>query len=310
MSDTLFIEKLKEKLAEEDLAPGTVERTLIDASQFCGWYQGTTGQELDPGDLGIVSVDLAEFRSHLMRRDLRPNTIHRKFYSLRKALYLVAPEQTATLRWPKLPRIQMNAPSGFSRAERNAIIRAATTKLNARDGAVVMLLVMTGGRASSIATARLSGLQIGPRSGSIKYVGKGNKEIVVPLNVEAREAVTSWLAERPKADHDFLFTSLRYPFEPISRWVVHEIWNRKLARHVPRELAARLRGPHAARHALARLLLSGDEGRWNPVPASDVAALLGHSSVKTTVGIYCRPSPENLQRAVDRIAGDHGEGER
>jgi hypothetical protein len=37
--------------------------------------------------------------------------------------------------------------------------------------------------------------------------------------------------------------------------------------------------------------------------------LLGNS-VKTTVQTYCRPSPENLQVAVDRIAGDHGEWER
>jgi integrase len=310
MSETFFIRRLQEKLAEQDLAPGTVERTLIDTRQFCDWYRGTTGQELDPDAPALVSVDLAEYRSHLMRRDLRPNTIHRKFYSLRKALFTVAPEQAVSLRWPKLPKIQMNAPSGFTRAERNAIIRAATTKLNARDGAVVMLLLMTGGRASSIATARLSGLQMGPRSGSITYWGKGNKEITVPLNVEAREAVTRWLAVRPKADHDFIFTAVRHPFEPISRWVVHSIWGKTLARHVPRELAGKLKGPHSARHALARLLLSGDEGRWNPVPASDVAALLGHSSVKTTVGIYCRPSPENLQAAVDRIAGDHGEGER
>lgn len=309
MEDTPFVQRLREKLAGEDLAKATKRLTVQDACAFATWWRGSTGQELDPDDLSIVSVDLAEYRSYLMQRNFRPSTIQRKFYSLRTALRLVDPDHFASLRWPKLPKVVQTAPSGFSRKERLAILRAATTKLNARDGAVVMLLVMTGARASSIASAKLSGLHLSPRSGSIRYQAKGSKELSVPLNVEAREAVSRWLAERPQASHDFLFTSLRYPHEPISRWVVYQIWAVKLAACLPRELAGKLRGPHAARHGLARLLLSGDEGRWPPVPAPDVAALLGNS-VKTTVQTYCRPSPENLQVAVDRIAGDHGEWER
>ncbi len=300
MPDTKFVNALIAKLNEEDLAAASRQRVLIDCRQFEDWYRGTYGHDLDPQDLALTSVDLAEFRTYILR-SCQPNTVQRKFASIRKALSLLAPALLTSIRMPKLPASTKPAPSGFSKNERMAIFRAAG-KLSTRDKAIVMLAMWTGARASSLAEAKLSKVQLGARSGSIEFdVAKGRKPYAVPLNIEAREALSAWLKERPPVQHDYLFTSEKYPFEGITRWTVHDLWHRRLAKHLPKELAEKLKGSHQARHGLARLLL--DQG----VPLPDVAAILNHSSVATTANIYCRPSEKDLKAALDKAVGEEEE---
>ncbi len=304
MDTSPFIDKLEEKLREDDLAEETVKRTLIDARQFEEWYIGTTGKQLDPDRLQVMTVDLQEYRSWLQRQRMQPNTIQRKFASLRKAFMMISPEHCLAMRWPKLPQLQATAPSGLTRNERNAILRACE-QLSARDALVVKLALFTGARSSSIADLRLSDIEISARSESVTYRGKGNKQVVVPANIEVREALRRYLPERPPVpDDDHLLLSERYPHTPCTRWVLHDIVHRRLAKHLPAELASKMKGLHMFRHDLARRLLSGDEGRYAPIPLADVAAILGHSDVRVTAGTYSRPSPEDIKRALDRVAGE------
>ena len=306
MNLTPFLTKLRERLAADDLAAGTVERTLIDAAQFEEWYRGTTGEDVDPDNIKLVAVDLAEYRSWLQRRRMKPSTIARKFASIRKTLMLLDPDLVGRLRFPKLPAVVITAPSGFTRLERNAILRACE-ELSARDNAIVKLALYTGARASSLATARLSGLQLNSRSGSITYLGKGNKTYSCPLNLEAREALAGWLRERPEVGHDFIFAGEKSPHEPVGRWLVHDCIHRRLTRFLPTDLAERMKGSHMMRHDLGRRLLSGDEGRKPVVPLADVAAILAHSDPRITASVYCRPSEADLQRALDRLVNDDSE---
>jgi len=303
MEDGAFIIRLREKLEEEDLVPASRQRVLIDMRQYLEWHRGTYGADLDPEDIMISSMDLAEFRNWLLRK-CQPNTVQRKMASIRKALMLLAPAVLTSIRMPKIPDSPKPAPSGFTKKERLAIMRAVG-KLSPRDRAICMTLLWTGARASSVASLKLSNVDVRPRSGSVTFDvlkgSRGGRTVTVPANIELREALEEWIAVRPPVQHDHLFTSEKYPFEGISRWTVHDIWHRRLARHLPKELSDKLRGPHQARHALARLLL--DQG--TPVP--DVAAILGHSSVATTANIYMRPSERDLRNHLDRAVGDEGE---
>jgi integrase/recombinase XerC len=305
VEDTRFIAALRRALGEADLALGTQGKTLCDCSQLELWWSGTTGEPLDPEDIHITAVDLQEWRGVLVRRGITPGTIQRKFMSLRACLKLLNPELAVRLRWPRLPQAQVNAPSGFTANQRNAILRAAE-QLSPRDEAIVKVLMYTGARASTVAAAKLSRVHISERSGWIEYdVSKNQRTYRVPLCSEARHALGRWLAARPPAPHGFLFCSeRRLPFPPISRAVVWQAW-KSLAAFLPKGFP--LGGPHAARHDLARRLLSGDEGRTTPTPAADVAAILGHADPRICVAIYSRPSPESLERAVGRLAGDEGE---
>lgn len=300
-----FLCKLQQQLLAEDLAPGTIERTLTDARQFAEWYEGTTGQECQP-DL-IVTVDLAEWRSHLQRKGIKPSSLKRKFASLRTVFRLLAPDRLEQIRFPRIPKARIDAPSGFTRTERNSILRACC-RMHCRDAAVITTLLYTGGRASSVANLRLGDVQLAARSGHLVYHGKGDRYYEVPANCELRAALSAYLEWRPETDHDLFFVGLREPHPPISRKAIHAIWQ-DLKRYVPDALAARIKGPHQARHDLARRLLSGDEGTKPPTPLSDVAAILGHANAdpRITAGIYARPSREALARALDRIVGEDEE---
>jgi integrase len=275
---------------------------VLDCSQLNEWYQGTYGNGIDPADIALTSVDLAEYRTWLLRH-CQASTAVRKFASIRAMLKLLAPAVLTSVRMPRIAVTKAPSPSGFTRKERLAIARGIA-KLSVRDRAICTVALWTGARASSIAAVKLSNVDVRPRSGSVTFdVLKGavGRTITVPANAELREALAAWIRERPPVHHDFLFTGERYPFDPITRWTVHDVWHRRLARQLPKELAEKMRGPHQARHALARLLL--DQG----VPLPDVAAILGHSSVATTANIYMRPSEADLRRHLDRAIGEEGE---
>ncbi|MEI6501999.1 MAG: tyrosine-type recombinase/integrase [Armatimonadota bacterium] len=301
MEDSIFIRRLRDALAADDLADTTRARVIMDLQTYERWHHETAGQPLDPDDLAITSVDLAEFRSHLLRK-WQPGTVTRCFASLRKTLRLLAPALLVSLRMPKIPQPVKPAPSGFTKKERLALLRAAC-QLDPRDRAIVTLAMMTGARSSSIANAKLSKLEINARSGSIEYdVTKGNRTYSVPLNAEAREALTAWLKERVPVDNDWLFVSERFPFEKLTRWSIHDIFHRRLTKFLPADLAKRIKGGHmVGRHGLARLLL--EQG----VPLPDVAAILNHSSVATTANIYCRPSEQDLRGHLERAVGEEPE---
>ena len=300
--DTEFTMRLAGLLDDEDLAPGTIEITMTACKQFEQFMEGSTGERLDPDDVRIGAIDVAEWRSHMTQRGLQPGSIQRKLMGLRLALRLMCPTLASSIRWPKVRLEQLTCPSGFSRTERNSILRACDP-MSLRDAAIIKLLLFTGARSSSVATARLGGLHISARSGSITYTGKGSKVYQVPLNVEAREALQTYLAVRPTAEHDFVFCGERAPHDPVSRGVVWATWH-SLRRHVPAALAEKIRGGHQARHDLARRLLSGDEGTKVPVPLGDVAAIMAHADVRITAGIYARPSEESLAKALERIVGE------
>lgn len=293
-----FMEALEAELHDDDLADTTIERTMIDARQFFEWFEETNGVALDPQDVQIVSVDLREYRGWLQRKDLTPGTIQRKFASIRKAIMMLDPKLALGLDWPKLPTEQRTAPSGFSRNERHAILRAAEM-LSVRDEAIIKLLLYTGPRASSLAAAKLSNVTINARGGEIVYdVTKGNRQYSVPLNAEVRRALSAWIEERPPVEHDHLFCSERFPHDPISRHTIYNVWHERMGGLLPKDLREKIKGSHAARHDLARRL--ADRG----TPLADIAAICGHSDPRITVAIYNRPSKEDLTRAVDGLVGD------
>lgn len=301
MANSPFIERLHDALAAEDLSPATRDVTERQARQFEDWLLGTTGGGIDPDNVRIASVDLMEYRSWLQRKDTTPLSVQRHYASIRKALLLLAPELTVRLKWPKLPTQQPTSPSGFTRNETHAIFRAAE-ELGPRDACVISLLMNVGCRASSLANIRLDDIELHERSGSVTFRhAKGDRTATVPLNAHARAAVRSYLKVRPQGvEHGRLLCSERFPFGPIGRGVIWEIWHVRMRRHLPEALASKIKGPHQARHACAKAMQ--DRG----VPLSDISAVLFHADQRVTFR-YLRPSQDDLRRAVGLVGDDEGE---
>lgn len=157
-----------------------------------------------------------------------------------------------------------------------------------RDRCIVLLLYHTGLRAGELAAVRLDDITLGERSGQVNVRrGKGIKARRVPLNADVRGAIRDYLQVRPTSEKQQLFVGQRG--EPLSAHAIYDVV-------VKYACQAGLDGvsPHTLRHTFARALLAAG------TPLTDVADLLGHSSLDTT-RLYTKASESDLAAAVARL---------
>jgi site-specific recombinase XerD len=78
-----------------------------------------------------------------------------------------------------------------------------------RDMSIVTFMLNTGLRLSETISLKLDDLEISERKGQVLVrQGKGNKERIVPLNADAREALNEWLKVRPISNCSRLWLSV------------------------------------------------------------------------------------------------------
>jgi integrase/recombinase XerC len=159
-----------------------------------------------------------------------------------------------------------------------------------RDWAMVEVLYGSGIRVSE-----LVGLDIGDvdqNRNTLRVIGKGNKERVVPIGIPALKAINRWLTEarsilQNENSDNALFLGARG--KRIDQRVVREIVyeavqslgnNKKL-------------GPHALRHSAATHLLEGG------ADLRTVQEILGHSSLATTQ-IYTHVTQDRIKKAYEQ----------
>lgn len=154
-----------------------------------------------------------------------------------------------------------------------------------QDAALCILLYSTGMRVSELCSLETGDIQ--PYDDTIKVLGKGRKERVIPVGMVARKAVSRWLEIRGKSGRNApLFVNVRgTAMQPRSvRY--------RLARLVIRMAHARHISPHMLRHSFATHLL--DHG----ADLRSVQELLGHASLSTTQ-IYTHLSKQRLREVYD-----------
>lgn len=155
-----------------------------------------------------------------------------------------------------------------------------------RDWAAVELLYGAGIRVAELVGADIDDVDVGERS--IRVLGKGDKQRVVPFGLPAAKAVRSWLnAGRPR-----LATADSGPALLIGDRGGR--WGQRQAREAVHRVAA-LAGvsdvaPHDLRHSAATHLLAGGSD------LRSVQEILGHSSLATTQR-YTHVSADRLRSA-------------
>ena len=150
-----------------------------------------------------------------------------------------------------------------------------------RDRAIVELLYATGIRISELCGADCDDIDLTERT--LRVLGKGNKERVVPLGLPAVDAVAQWLA-------------LRESLSPTDHALFLGRRGRRIDARVAREAVVRLTieagvprvAPHALRHSAATHVLEGG------ADLRAVQELLGHASLATTQR-YTHVSVERLR---------------
>jgi len=194
----------------------------------------------------------------------------------------------------KAPRPDRHLPRVLTRPQIDDLLdglaaRAATGDPAAvRDLALVELLYASALRVSEVVGARRSDLDLDRMT--LRVLGKGGKERVVPFGIPARRALERYLADaRPvlldgRDDPGTVFLGARG--RPLGTRSVYQLVAGLLA-DLPGSGPS---GPHAFRHTAATHLLDGG------ADLRAVQELLGHASLATTQ-IYTHVSTERLKES-------------
>ncbi len=187
------------------------------------------------------------------------------------------------------PRSDHHLPRVLTRAQIDSILLSLSTRADdgdpsaLRDLAVVELLYASALRVSEVTGLDVSTIDLG--SLTVRVIGKGSKERVVPFGVPAKNALVSYLERgRPKlvhGDSPALFISPRGA--RLGTRSVYSLVSRLLT-EMPGSGPS---GPHTLRHTAATHLLDGG------ADLRAVQEMLGHASLGTTQ-IYTHVSAERL----------------
>lgn len=161
------------------------------------------------------------------------------------------------------------------------------TPLSIRDCAMVEILYASGARVAEL--CGLNFLDIDYDRQTIRVLGKGNKERVIPIGNPAMRALKEWLVKgrdelKNSTSGDAVFLGARG--KRIDQRTVRTVVYKALEAI---EGIERM-GPHALRHSAATHLLEGG------ADLRTVQEILGHASLATTQ-IYTHVSTERLQKA-------------
>ena len=299
------MEEFARYLREKGRAERTVSGYLADLEHFSRWFADTAGKAFAPQLLS--AQDLRDYRQYLLTvQHARPATINRRLAALRAYAAWARREGLLSLNpleGVRGVREQERAPRWLERQERAALVRELEAMVNGarseawrrqaiRDKAIVYLLLYAGLRVSELCALEMSDIDLAPRSGQVLVrSGKGGKARAVPLNLDARRAVSDW--QNVRGDYPTPFLFLGKGGEKLTPSGVQ----RRLS-----EIGARVGvelSPHRLRHTFAKNLVEAG------VSLEKVASLLGHDSLDTT-RIYLTPSQADLQEAVERLNGGYG----
>jgi integrase/recombinase XerC len=237
----------------------------------------------------LAKAALRSFTFFLSSKGLRPRSIARKIAALKSfsrfcvRRHLVQNNPAKLLAAPKLDR-QLPVFLTRKQADQLAAPPQDRTEAALRNHAVVEFFYGSGLR-----LAELQGLAIGSvnvRNATVRVMGKGRKERIVPLTASAVEAMERYLSVR---------ASTKAPDSPLFAAAAGRgLSRRQIERIVGRALAAvsqqKKRSPHVLRHSFATHLM--DAG----ADIRAVKELLGHASLATTQ-IYTHVSREHLLKA-------------
>ena len=289
----------------------TVRAYRRDLEDFADYAEGA-------GVSGAAGFDLELMRGWLwtrQQRGLAPTTLARNVATLKsfggwlERNRLVPGNPASRLRSPKAPRAlpRVLADEQITRILDRVAGRAVDgDPERVRDLAVLELLYAAALRVSELCSLPLSGLD--RRERTVRVLGKGGKERVVPLGAPAARALDAYLetarpalaaradagagagagGERPRPSPDGALP----PSEALflgnrgGRLGPNAVY-RLVARELQQEPGGGPRGPHTLRHTAATHLLNGG------ADLRIVQEMLGHSSLASTQ-VYTHVSTERL----------------
>jgi len=257
---------------ERNASPHTIRAYAADLKQFQAHLAEEMGRvgRLDDVDHLVIRAFLAR----LHRSGLKKISAARKLATLRTFFRYLCREgilERNPARALLSPRTERKIPTHLEESEIATLIEVpGQTDSDLRARAILELLYATGIRCAELVGLDLGDIDLGART--VRVLGKGSKERIVPFGQPALSAVSAYLPvrlqNRPKAPA--LFVNARGG-RLTDRSVRQIVTNRVKQVAMTRRLS-----PHALRHSFATHLLE------RGADLRSIQELLGHASLSTT----------------------------
>ena len=283
MPASAFLEYLQ---YEKKYSAHTVKAYGKDISDFSEFLQKEFEEE------HLQNVHYSQVRSwivSLSENDISNRSINRKISSL-KGLYKfflkTGDIETNPLAKHKALKTSKKVQIPFSRAEVDQVLESleATDFLSSRDKLLVELFYSTGIRRMELIQIKTTDLDL--VSGTLKVLGKRNKERIIPLLKTVANTAETYLGFRKEnidQNIDFLFLTERG--DKIYESLVYRIINNYFSK-----VSGKVKkSPHILRHTFATHLLNQGAN------LNAVKELLGHSSLASTQ-VYTHNSIAELSK--------------
>ncbi len=256
----------------------TIQAYRTDVLDFISFL---TAHHAEPQGLAplarVTTSDMRAWMAHLRRGEVAHRSVARKLSAVKSFYRWLAEregfEPTAVIS-TRSPKFQKKLPRPLSEDAARAMIdtvelQSQDSWVGARDAAVVTLLYGCGLRISEALSLRGRDAPLGD---TLRILGKGSKERIVPVLPVAKRAVAAYaaLCPHPLTAGEALFRGVRGgPLNP--RQIAKTTEQARLQLGLPSTAT-----PHALRHSFAtHLLAAGGDLRA-------IQDLLGHASLSTT----------------------------
>lgn len=292
----LIVDFVRYLLDVKHYSANTADAYETDIRDFIEFYTDYSGTNVLPRDLS--HTDTLCFRAWLaarQRRNLTAKSTARALSSLRGFYRFLAKNHNVkneSIGLISAPRVPRKLSKAIEVSDVNDIHTAIvdtesdTPWIAARDWALVVLIFGCGLRISEALSLTLRDIAHHPDS--LRIVGKGRKERIVPVLTAVWNEMDKYLAICPYDTDDAspVFRSVRgLPMTPrMAQKVIERLRNYlQLPDYVT---------PHALRHTFATALLSGG------ADLRSLQELLGHSSLSTTQ-LYTRVNMTDIMSVYE-----------
>jgi integrase/recombinase XerD len=243
-------------------------------------------KDVDESDIRKFLYDLEE-RGYALSTKSRKIASAKSFFKFLKEEQIIENNPLVDVRQP---RAGQSLPKALTIEEVDRLLEtsfAATNAEEARDTAMVELMYAAGLRVSELVGLNLRDVDLD--TGTVRTIGKGSKERIIPIYDSAVESISAYIAHsrhkqvRPDTDtQEALFLNRRG-----GRLTRQAYWLRLNKLAIKAGISSNIT-PHMLRHSFATHLLHGGASLRH------VQELLGHSSIATTQ-IYTHLTNEHIR---------------
>ncbi len=288
----------KDRLVERYLEYLEVERNASPRTVVAYRHSLAKFKLFASDKISWVDCTAQQFRVFLlecMKNGMARSYVRLTFAALRSFYkYLVEREgfRENPLREVQLPKMEKKLPVVLSVAQVDELLTApkrtdrqaqAPVWAAARDAAMMELFYSSGLRLSELAALNVADLD--QFSETVRVLGKGRKERVVPVGQTALNVIQQYRHEAKVQTGPLFLSKLRKRISARSIWLM-------LRKHLSQTGIQLQVSPHKLRHSFATHLLD------NGADLRSVQTLLGHVNLSTTQ-IYTHVTMERVKKAYD-----------